>query len=75
MTNTEFIQTAGGRLAAIAAAISTVLTAIATDPTAAVLLSDYLPGPWRFAAIVALGAAAWFLPKKAAKKDAASDAA
>lgn len=74
MTNQEFLATTGGKLAAAATIFSTALTTIATDPTLAILMSDYLPGYWRLGAILSLAAAAWFLPRSAAKKDAASDA-
>lgn len=71
MTSKEFFGTYGGKLAAVAATVQAGLVAIATDPTAAILLSDYLPGPWRVLAIVVLGFSAWVLPKWTAKKDAA----
>lgn len=69
MTNKEFLSTYGGKLAAAAAALSSVLTFIATDPTAAVLLTDFLPGPMRLIAILGIAGAAYVLPLWTAKKD------
>lgn len=72
MTNKEFLATYGGKLAAAAAALSSALTYVATDPTAAVLLTDFLPGPLRLVVILAIAGAAYVLPMWTAKKDAGS---
>lgn len=69
MTNRDFLATYGGKLAAVAAAVSSVLTYIATDPTAAVLLTDFLPGPLRFVAIFGIALIAYVLPLWSKKRD------
>lgn len=69
MTNKDFLATYGGKLAAAAAALSSILTYVATDPTAAVLLTDFLPGPLRLIVILAIAGAAYLMPLWTAKKD------
>lgn len=69
MTNREFIRTYGGKLAAIAAPVMAVLAYVATDPTAAILLTEFLPGPLRLVAILAIAFVAYVLPLWTAKKD------
>lgn len=69
MNNREFLRTCGGKLAAIAAPVMAVLAFIATDPTAAILLSDFLPGPLRLVAILAIAFVAYVLPLWSKKRD------
>lgn len=73
MTYTDFFKTYGGKLAAAASAVGGILTYIATDPTAAILLSDFLPEPLRILAIIGIAVCAYILPLRAIKKDEKTD--
>lgn len=73
VTNKDFLSTYGGKLAAIAAPVVGVLAYIATDPTAAILLADFLPGPLRLIAILAIAFVAYVLPLWTKKHDDKTD--
>lgn len=70
MNHREFLSTYGGKLAAAAAPIMAVLGYVSTDPTAAILLSEFLPGPLRLVFVLGIAAIAYGLPLLTAKKDA-----
>ena len=62
MTNKEFLKTRKGKLAVIASAVSGAFVYISTDPSAALLLSQFLPYPWNFIAILSVAFVAYVLP-------------
>lgn len=70
MTNKEFISTAGGKLAAIATAVTSFFGTIIIEPSLLYPLIEQTPPPVRLALYIALLLAVWFFPKKAQAKDA-----
>ena len=70
MTQRDFLKTYGGKLAAITAPLMAALAYVATDPTAAILLAEFLPAPIRLVVILGIAFVAYVLPLFTAKKDA-----
>ena len=64
-----FYSEASGKLAAAAGIVAAVLSFISTDPSAALLLAQILPGPLRWIAIVAVALIAYVLPAIVKKRD------
>lgn len=65
----DFLQETSGKLAALTSVVASALAYVSSDPTLALWASEVLPGPLRFAFILALMVVTYILPHWAKKKD------
>lgn len=69
----DFLSETSGKLAAAASAVAGVLAFVSTDPSVALIASEFLPDILRFPLILLLIVVTYILPHWAKKRDNTND--